>query len=118
MAIVLVVAVVLGLVLLSLPRLLEGYFLEQEQTILEARAESMATILAGELAEVSGSGAVPLILPGDDAPGGSTQWTLGDAAGGSVRDLTEKVAQADVHVAAGPGRGPGRGVGARRGAAR
>ena len=101
-AIVAVVAVVLGLVLLSLPRLLEGFFLEQEQTILEARVESVTAILAGELAEVSGSGAVPLILPGDDAPGASTQWTLGDATGGSVRDLTEKVAQADVYVALAP----------------
>jgi len=103
LAIVIVVAVVLGLVLLSLPRLLEGYFLEQEQTVLEARVESVATILAGELAEVSGSGARPLIMPGNGVPGVSTELTLGDAQEGSVRDLTEKVAQADVRVALAPG---------------
>ncbi len=104
-AIVAVVAVVLGLVLLSLPRLLEGYFLQQEQTILEARARSVASILAGELAEVAVSGPVPLILPGNDAPGVSTQLTLGDAEAGSVRDLTEELAEADIHVALAAGVG-------------
>ena len=117
-AIVAVVAVVLGLVLLSLPRLLEGYFLEQEQTILEARVESVTTILAGELAQVSGSGAVPLILPGDDAPGWlhpvdprRRRGWLGagpDREGGAGRCARGP----------GPGGGPGRGVGARRGPAR
>ena len=104
-AIVVVVAVVLGLVLLSLPRLLEGFFSEQEQTVLDARVESVATILAGELAEVSTSGPRPLIMPGEDVPGGSTEWTLGDDESGSVRDLTERVAQADVHVALAPAPG-------------
>ncbi len=105
MAIVVVVAVVLGLVLLSLPRLLEGFFQEQEQIVLDARVESVATILAGELAEVSASGTRPLITPGESAPGGSTEWTLGDAEEGSVRELTDRVAQADVHVALAPAPG-------------
>jgi signal transduction histidine kinase len=104
-AIVVVVAVVLGLVLLSLPRLLEGFFLAQEQTVLDARVESVTTILASELADVSGSGARPLITPGDEVPGGSTAWTLGDADQGSVWDLTERMAQADVHVALAPAPG-------------
>ena len=39
-AIILVVAVVLGLVLLSLPRLLESFFLDQERANLQTRAES------------------------------------------------------------------------------
>lgn len=104
LAIIIVVAVVLGLVLLSLPRLLEGYFLKQEQTILDARVESVTAILAGELAEVSGSGSVPLILPGD-APGFSTIMTMGDTEQGSVRELTESVAKADLHVALAPAEG-------------
>jgi signal transduction histidine kinase len=97
-AIVLVVAVVLGLVLVSLPRLLESYFLNQEQANLETRAQSMATIIAGELADVSGGGALPIILPGDEI-GLSTQVTLGDDAQGIVRELADQVAVADVLVA-------------------
>ncbi|MEX1296671.1 MAG: HAMP domain-containing sensor histidine kinase [Candidatus Limnocylindrales bacterium] len=104
-AIMVVVVFALGLVLLSLPRLLEGFFQEQDQTILNARVESVATILAGELADVSSSGPAPLILPGTNEPGGSTQWTLGDEEQGSVRDLTERVAQADVRVTLAPARG-------------
>ena len=69
MAILLVVAVVLGLVLISLPRLLEGFFLDQEQANLETRAESMATLLADELVRPSSAGgARPIILPGDGRP--------------------------------------------------
>jgi len=47
-AVILVVAVVLGLVLLSLPRLLEGFFLDQEQANLESRAQATASLIADE----------------------------------------------------------------------
>ncbi len=104
-AIMVVVVFALGLVLLSLPRLLEGFFQTQEETSLDARAKSVTTILAGELAEVASSGPVPLILPGTGTPGGSTQWTLGDDQAGSVRDLVEDVAKADVHVELAPAAG-------------
>jgi len=104
MAILLVVAVVLGLVLLSLPRLLEGFFLEQEQVDLETRAQSMARIVAGELAEVSEGGRRPLILPDEQAPGGSTEWTLGDAGQGAVSEL-QGIARADTHVTLAPAPG-------------
>ena len=57
LAIVVVVAVALGLVLVSLPRLLEGFFLDQEQANLRTRADAVATLLADELAVVSGAGA-------------------------------------------------------------
>jgi signal transduction histidine kinase len=97
-AIILVVAVVLGLVLVSLPRLLEGFFLNQELDNLRTRAQSMATFLAGELAEVSNGGARPIIMP-ENVLGASTQSTLGDAEDGFVRELTDQVADADVHVA-------------------
>ncbi len=105
MAILLVVAVVLGLVLVSLPRLLEGFFLDQERENLETRAKSMATILAGELAEVSAGGTRPIILPSSEAPGGSTEWTLGNAGSGAVNKLIDEVAFADVHVSLAPAQG-------------
>ena len=104
MAIILVVAVVLGLVLLSLPRLLEGFFLDQERVNLETRAHSMATIIAGELSEVSGGGARPIIQPNEQEAGGSTVWTLGDSSRGTIHELKE-VARADVHVALAPATG-------------
>ena len=49
LAIILVVAVALGLVLVSLPRLLEGFFLDQEEANLRTRADAVAT-LAGRRA--------------------------------------------------------------------
>ena len=97
-ATILVVAVALGLVLVSLPRLLEGFFLDQERANLATRAESMATLIADELStNVSSGGERPIILPGDQV-GGSTQWELGDTGSGSVRELTEDIARADARV--------------------
>jgi signal transduction histidine kinase len=104
-AILLVVAVVLGLVLISLPRLLEGFFLDQEQANLDTRAESMTTIIAGELAEVSGGGARPIVMPDEERAGGSTEWTLGDDEYGFVQELSEDIALANVHVALAPAPG-------------
>ncbi|MGD8486861.1 MAG: HAMP domain-containing sensor histidine kinase [Chloroflexota bacterium] len=102
-AILLVVAVVLGLVLFSLPRLLEGFFLDREQAALETRARSMATVIAGELAEVSEDGVRPMILP-DGTLGGSTRWTLGDGGRGTVSELLD-IAIADAYVALAPAAG-------------
>ena len=95
-AIIFVVAVVLGLVLVSLPRLLEGFFLDQEQANLRTRAQSMATVIANELADVAGGGALPLIL--GETLGASTELTLGDAGRGAVSEVQD-VARADAHVA-------------------
>ena len=103
-AVIFVVAVVLALVLISLPRLLESFFLNEEQINLETRAESMARIIAGELAEVSEGGRRPIILPDDQSPGGSTQWTLGDADRGAVAELQD-IARADAHVELAPAPG-------------
>jgi signal transduction histidine kinase len=96
LAILLVVAVALGLVLLSLPRLLEGFFLDQERANLRTRADAVATLLADELVVVSNAGARPILLP--DEPGISTTLALGNAAGGKVRELTDEIARADVTV--------------------
>jgi signal transduction histidine kinase len=100
LAIILVVAVALGLVLLSLPRLLEGFFLDQERANLRTRADAVATLLADELIVVAGGGARPILLPGE--PGISTTIALGDAEGGKVRELTEEIARADVTVTLAP----------------
>ncbi|MFO7533744.1 MAG: HAMP domain-containing sensor histidine kinase [Candidatus Limnocylindrales bacterium] len=104
-ATILVVAVALGLVLASLPRLLEGFFLDQEQANLQTRAESVATLIADELAtNVSSGGARPIILPTGDV-GGSAAWALGDAGAGKVAELTGEIARADVSVALVPADG-------------
>jgi signal transduction histidine kinase len=96
LAIVVVVAVALGLVLVSLPRLLEGFFLDQEEANLRTRAGAVATLLADELAVVSGAGARPILLRNE--PGISTTLALGSAQDGKVRELTDEIARADVLV--------------------
>jgi signal transduction histidine kinase len=106
LAVILVVAVVLGLVLISLPRLLEGFFLDQEQANLQTRAESMATLIADELStNVSAGGARPIILPTETETGGSTDWALGDATHGKVQELTGGIARADASVSLAPASG-------------
>ena len=100
LAIIFVVAVALGLVLLSLPRLLEGFFLDQERANLRTRADAVATLLADELSVVAAGGARPILLPNE--PGISTTLALGDAERGKVRELTEEIARADVTVTLAP----------------
>lgn len=100
LAIVFVVAVALGLVLLSLPRLLEGFFLDQERANLRTRADAVATLLADELGVVAAGGARPILLPNE--PGISATLALGDTERGKVRELTEEIARADVTVTLAP----------------
>ena len=100
-AILLVVAVVMGVVLLSLPRLLEPYFLQQERANLETRATSMAKIIASELADVAARGARPIVMPDEQSVGGSTLNTLGDDERGAIVELRE-IALADAHVSLAP----------------
>jgi len=100
LAIALVVAVTLGLVLLSLPRLLEGFFLDQERADLERRASAVARLVADELLLVSDDGARPILLP--DEPGISTTLALGSAENGKVQELTQSIALADVRVSLAP----------------
>src|SRR3990172_7885499 len=100
LAVAFVVAVALGLVLVSLPRLLEGFFLDQEQANLRTRADAVAALLADELTVVSGGGARPILLPNE--PGISTTLALGDADKGKVHELTDEIARADVTVTLAP----------------
>jgi signal transduction histidine kinase len=96
LAIILVVAVALGLVLVSLPRLLGGFFLAQEQANLRTRADAVATLVADELAVVSSAGARPILLA--EEPGISATLALGTTSSGKVRELTNEIARADVTV--------------------
>ncbi len=104
LAIVLVVAVVLGMVLLSLPRLLEGFLLDREQANLEARAQATSLLIADELARIADDGAFLLL----DGPGFSTEDALRSDDRGLLHELTESVAGADltVQLAPGPGEAP------------
>ena len=101
LAILLVVAVVLGLVLLSLPRLLEGFLLEREQTNLTARAQATSLLIADELARISADGAFLLL----EGPGFSTEEALRDDENGLLQELTESVAGADLTVRLAPAAG-------------
>jgi signal transduction histidine kinase len=101
LAIVLVVAVVLGLVLLSLPRLLEGFLLEREQSNLQARAQATSLLIAEELARIASDGSFLLL----DGPGFSTEDALRDDERGFLHELTGSVADADLHVELAPGVG-------------
>jgi signal transduction histidine kinase len=102
LAILLVVAVVLGLVLLSLPRLLEGFLLEREQDNLGSRAQASALLIADELARVSADGAFLLL---EDEAGFSAEEALRTDARGLLQELTESVAAADMTVELAPGLG-------------
>jgi signal transduction histidine kinase len=102
LAILLVVAVALSLVLVSLPRLLEGYFVEQERRNLETRATTIAELLVDRLGQAARADSThPLLLPETSATD-TTQVTLGSATEGFVADLTRRIALADVRVALAP----------------
>lgn len=102
LAILLVVAVALSLVLVSLPRLLEGYFVEQERRNLETRATTIAELLVDRLGQAARADSThPLLLPETSATD-TTQVTLGSAAEGFVVDLTRRIALADVVVTLAP----------------
>ncbi len=58
-----VVAFALLLVLLVLPRLLDGYLRQQEQQSLDARAQAVGQLLAQDLILVQRNGAVPILTP-------------------------------------------------------
>ncbi len=100
----LVVAFALALVIATLPRFLDGYFLQQEQESLKSRADAVATSVEQQL-KVYGNGTSlpPPILMNATAttpvtPSITTVDALGDAEGGFLRNLTPQVAMADVTV--------------------
>ena len=97
-----VVAIALVLVLISLPRLLDDYFVQQEVKSLTSRAQTMSVLIQLQLREsldLAGEAAKPVVAPSD--PLRASTWTLAalgrpNDANGTLRQLTELVAQSDV----------------------
>src|SRR5450432_2923856 len=86
LAFALVVAVALGLVLATLPRLLDSYLLDQEKQSLRARTSSVAELVQDRLSlyqTLNTSAAKPLLVPGPPLTvGDSVIYALGNAHDG------------------------------------
>jgi signal transduction histidine kinase len=99
-AFVVVVAIALGLVLASLPRLLDGYFVQQAQEDLRLRSGVMIALVTSRLAQYQTAGVEaprPILQPTTPltAAPGVVQALDTD---GVVRQLARDVAQANVTV--------------------
>src|SRR5688572_1898475 len=102
LAILFVVAIALSLVLVSLPRLLEGYLVDQERRSLESRASTVALLVADRLDQAARADhRHALILP-PTAATDTTRVALGEFGDDFVADLAQRVAQSDVSVALAP----------------
>ncbi len=97
-----VVAIALLLVLATLPRLLDGYFVEQAQDDLRTRTGVVRSFVANALFQYQsgGGGAARPIVQRTDPPTAATgvHEALGTPAEGFVRDLARGFAQANVRV--------------------
>jgi signal transduction histidine kinase len=97
-----VVAIALGLMLASLPRLLDGYFEDQAEEDLERRTGEIRLLVARELLRYQTGGEEaprPILQPTEPltiAPG--VRETLGTPESGFVRELAELIALANVTV--------------------
>jgi signal transduction histidine kinase len=101
-AFVVVVSIALMLVLASLPRLLDGYFVQQTQEDLRLRTGVMTQLVAFRLVQyqLAGVDAPRPILLRTDPPSASAgvHDALGTPDSGFVRRLAQEVAQADVTI--------------------
>jgi two-component system sensor histidine kinase BaeS len=97
-----VVALALGLVLAILPRLLDDYLRDQEQTNLEARAAAVARLVADEITRATAGQSFQLQVLNEAVdpirPGITLVDALGKPESGFVADLTRDIASADVRV--------------------
>ena len=97
-----VVAIALALVLVALPRLLDDYFVQQEQKNLATRAATMRVLLGLQMRAGLGllsSAPAPIVMPTDPAtlsPQVLAVLGAADDADGLLYQLTSAVAQADV----------------------
>ena len=97
-----VVAIALALVLVSLPRLLDDYFVQQEEKNLASRAQTMQVLIQLQLSDsldLATDDPRPVLAP--TTPVRVSSWTtaaLGapDDPDGALNRLTRLVAQADV----------------------
>jgi signal transduction histidine kinase len=110
LAFALVIAIALGLVLATLPRLLDGYFERQEHNNLETRAGIIGTFLKVQLTQqLDLDGTSPrAVLMATRPPVISPDAlrALGSADRGFVKTLTEVVAQANVQITIADGAQP------------
>ena len=99
-----VVAIALALVLISLPRLLDDYFVQQEVKSLTSRAQTMSVLISIQLSEtldLRTENAKPIVVGAESLrPSSWTVVTLGrpDDPTGYLHRLTELVAQSDVQL--------------------
>jgi signal transduction histidine kinase len=99
-----VVAIALALVLVSLPRLLDDYFVQQEVKSLTTRAQTMSVLISLQLNEsldLRTEDARPIVAPTEPRqPSSFTMAALGrpDDPTGYLHQLTEFVAQSDVRL--------------------
>src|SRR3954469_9259636 len=101
----LVVAVALGLVLATLPRLVDGELERQELTNLKNRADSMAALVGQQLnlyQTLNQSAPRPILLPSGDTEeliaSDTVKQALGTPTSGFLAEMTTRVALADVTV--------------------
>ncbi len=99
-----VVLLALGIVLATLPRLLDDYLRNQELANLEARTAAVARLVSDEIVRATTTGRdfqLPILNEGQDpiTPSFSLLDALGGPDGGFVAELTDSIASADVHIA-------------------
>lgn len=106
LAIGLVVSMALAIVLIALPRQLDGYFAQQDEENLRARTEAMATLVGNQLVMVTtlAPNPFPVIYePPLDRASDAVYEALEETD--FVRNLTPQVALADVTVTIAPAPG-------------
>ncbi len=107
-AFLIVVAIALVLVFVSLPRLLDGYFVKQSQDDLERRGNIVTVWLASQLQQYDsppGQAPRPLLQETDPATAANgLKEALGTPDSGFVLQLAKDVAEADVTVTIAPDR--------------
>ncbi|MDP8904682.1 MAG: HAMP domain-containing histidine kinase [Chloroflexota bacterium] len=105
LAFVAIVVLALALVLASLPRLLDGYFVQQAVDDLRTRTSVMETLIYNRLVQYQLAGVDaprPILLPTEPLSVSNTvRQALGTAQAGFIRDLAERVALANVTVTIG-----------------
>jgi signal transduction histidine kinase len=103
LAFAVVVLLALGIVLATLPRLLDDYLRRQELLSLQSRTDAVAALVGERIGLVTTAGQDyqrPVIMETTDPPTPSDTLiaALGTPTRGFIADLTQDIARADVHV--------------------
>ncbi len=99
LAFALVVTVALGLVLTTLPRLLDDYFREQDMESLQSRADAVVRLVGGQLQlyqTIDTLNPHPIVLSNKATD--TVTRALGTTDGGYVQTITDQIAEADVVI--------------------